>query len=915
MKRLLVVLLLSLAPSAWAQQSLVQAEVPDRPASGALGALNDAVTVNISGRIGVGGYVATGTLSGTVTPEVTIDGTNWLPTSVFTFSAGAAPARASTVTLNTLFGIELPNGAKQARIRVSAYTSGTSTGTLLATLDVGARVVAVAGTITTTPPANASTNVAQVAGTATDVNSGAKSAGTMRVVLATDQPALTNKLLVTPDSVALPANQSTNVAQVAGTATDVNSGVKSAGTIRVVLATDQPALTNKLLVTPDALPANQSTNVAQVAGTATDVNSGVKSAGTMRVVLATDQPALTNKLLVTPDSVALPANQTVNVAQVAGTATDTNSGNKSAGTQRMVLATDQPNLTSALNVNCTAGCSGSSFADSSAFTFATTPVSNTAFVVDDVATNTVAENSAGAARMNTNRILYVDLSKTVANTNKLLVTPDSVALPANQSTNVAQVAGTATDVNSGVKSAGTIRVVLATDQPALTNKLLVTPDSVALPANQTVNVAQMAGTTTDTNSGVKSAGTLRVVLATDQPALTNKLLVTPDSVALPANQSTNVAQIAGTNTVTGGVGGLIAVGGNVANAGAATANPVPVGGIFTTTPATLTTGQTATAQFTAAQNLKHDLSTVAGTATDTNSGVKSAGTMRVVLATDQPALTNKLLVTPDSVALPANQSVNVAQVAGTATDVNSGNKSAGTQRMVIATDQPNLTTALNVNCTSGCVAGGSFADSAAFTFATTAVSNTAFVVDDVATNTVAENSAGAARMNTNRILYVDLSKTVANTNKLLVTPDSVALPANQSVNVAQVAGTATSVNNGTVDAGTQRVTIASDSTGKVTVTPVAVSTSNNDGTCTSVAANTTVLASFATRKGAVIMAQCDPSACNTDTTFIKLAATATTADFPLAPGDKFVLQGSAVYTGIIDAIANSGTQKICVMEF
>src|SRR6185503_1468207 len=120
--------------------------------------------------------------------------------------------------------------------------------------------------------------------------------------------------------------------------------------------------------------------------------------------------------------------------------------------------------------------------------------------------------------------------------------------PSNASTNLTQLAGTAVDVNSGVKSAGTLRVVIATDQPQLTNKLLVTPDSVALPANQSVNISQLAGTTTDTNSGVKSAGTLRVVIATDQPQLTNKLLVTPDSVALPANQSVNVAQLAGTTT-------------------------------------------------------------------------------------------------------------------------------------------------------------------------------------------------------------------------------------------------------------------------------------------------------------------------------------------------------------------------------
>jgi hypothetical protein len=40
----------------------------------------------------------------------------------------------------------------------------------------------------------------------------------------------------------------------------------------------------------------------------------------------------------------------VNVSKLNATTIDTNSGNKSAGTQRVVIATDQPNLTSALNV-------------------------------------------------------------------------------------------------------------------------------------------------------------------------------------------------------------------------------------------------------------------------------------------------------------------------------------------------------------------------------------------------------------------------------------------------------------------------------------------------------------------------------------------------------------------------------------
>ncbi len=81
--------------------------------------------------------------------------------------------------------------------------------------------------------------------------------------------------------------------------------------------------------------------------------------------------------------------------------------------------------------------------------------------------------------------------------------------------NVKQVGGTAIDTNSGNKSAGTVRVVLATDQPALTNKLLVTPDSVALPANQSVDVSRMNGVATAMGNGVSGTGVQRVTIASD----------------------------------------------------------------------------------------------------------------------------------------------------------------------------------------------------------------------------------------------------------------------------------------------------------------------------------------------------------------------------------------------------------------
>lgn len=193
-------------------------------------------------------------------------------------------------------------------------------------------------------------NLGKVGGTATDTNSGNKSAGTLRVVLATDQPALTNKLLVTPDSVALPANQSVNVSQINAVTPLMGNGVTGTGSQRVTIASD-----NTAFAVNNTQQGTASQNVAQLAGTTTDTNSGVKSAGTLRVVLATDQPALTNKLLVTPDSVALPANQSVNVAQVNGVTTQTGTGTAGTGTQRVAVASDSSMTGTLANDGAAAG--------------------------------------------------------------------------------------------------------------------------------------------------------------------------------------------------------------------------------------------------------------------------------------------------------------------------------------------------------------------------------------------------------------------------------------------------------------------------------------------------------------------------------------------------------------------------------
>lgn len=121
--------------------------------------------------------------------------------------------------------------------------------------------------------------------------------------------------------------------------------------------------------------------------------------------------------------------------------------------------------------------------------------------------------------------------------------------------NLATIAGTAPDTNSGLKSAGTLRVVLATDQPALTNAQPVAQSGTwtvtvngTVTANQggapwSINQTQWNGVAVDVNSGVKSAGTLRVVLATDQPSLSNALPVSQSGAWAVTNTPASAAPV------------------------------------------------------------------------------------------------------------------------------------------------------------------------------------------------------------------------------------------------------------------------------------------------------------------------------------------------------------------------------------
>lgn len=98
----------------------------NRTASGALGALNAAVTLAAEGMGAVNWEIDTGTLVGTVVFEATLDDTNW-------FAINAMRVDGTIISSTTTFadrGVLTSNGYSQVRLRVSAFTSGTSNGRL-----------------------------------------------------------------------------------------------------------------------------------------------------------------------------------------------------------------------------------------------------------------------------------------------------------------------------------------------------------------------------------------------------------------------------------------------------------------------------------------------------------------------------------------------------------------------------------------------------------------------------------------------------------------------------------------------------------------------------------------------------------------------------------------------------------------
>lgn len=202
--------------------------------------------------------------------------------------------------------------------------------------------------------------------------------------------------------------------------------------------------------------------------------------------------------------------------------------------------------------------------------------------------------------------------------------------------------------------------------------------TVRLTNNRAIHVNLRDASANQLLGSKTSANSIPVVVASDQGAIPASQSGTWTVQQGGSNWSTNVAQIGGTNIVTGGASGLIAVGGPVASGGSNADNPLKIGGVFNTTQPTVTNGQIVDAQYTARG------AAIVATGTDTFTVTANAGTN---LNTSLLALeSGGNLATLAGGITSSKYQANIAQINGVAPTMGNGISGTGVQRVTIASD-------------------------------------------------------------------------------------------------------------------------------------------------------------------------------------------------------------------------------------
>jgi len=231
--------------------------------------------------------------------------------------------------------------------------------------------------------------------------------------------------------------------------------------------------------------------------------------------------------------------------------------------------------------------------------------------------------------------------------------------------------------------------------------------------------------------------------------------------------------------------------------------------------------------------------------------------------------------------------------------------------------------------TGGSGPGGSDSqqDKTPFSEGTSLFVPTGGVFNDVLSSPLAEDEAGAVRLTSVRAIHVNLRDNAGNQHGTLTTPlrtdptGTTAQPVSGSLaivstvtNLVQLNGQAISMNTGVRDAGTQRVTIATNDIVPVSQSGTpwlskevrSSSATNSSPSVTTV--STSILAANVNRLGATIYNE-GPDIC-----YVKLGAIASLTSYSLQIVVGGYYEIPFAYTGAIDGITLIGTAQQRVTE-
>jgi len=343
------------------------------------------------------------------------------------------------------------------------------------------------------------------------------------------------------------------------------------------------------------------------------------------------------------------------------------------------------------------------------------------------------------------------------------------------------------------------------------------------------------------------------------------------------------------NVVAGGAGGGNVTGGTAHDAAATTVNPVLTGGYASAAaPTNVSLDGDAVRDWNLLSGAKVVQPSFGGTLATTGNGTVGAGVPRVTIASDS---TGQLVLAAGANtigALTANQTVNIAQVAGTTTAAGSGAVNAGTIRITEASDSP-LVAATGSAADAACGSDtGSCSEIALrkreLQHLTTL--NTSVNSDPTTAGTVAPGTAATKSMLAG-LKYTSAGVTLLDGQQAALQSTSdgralVQIQTNAAANVAQINGVTPLMGVGNTGTGSPRVTIATDQ--------AAIATHGHGATGSAVPANAQLMGG---RSGANMVAIPVP-----DTTAKIDVATATTVEIvALTASQKIYVASLSIIAG------------------